>query len=541
MNAIHLKFNNGFEWVTSGNITFKGYMFDNNGNFLTASEAVELFHAINSIATLESILHQSDGVFSLIIDLPGGTLIATDPIGAFPLLYTKATGSWLISDDAGIIAARQNEWTYNREAQPEFLSAGFVLGDETLVKEIKRTQAGEILLLHHNEKKEQQTYYWFLPDYFTSKSKSLLKRELTDVLQNVTKRLVDSLQGRTAVVPLSGGYDSRLIVCMLKDAGYEQTVCFTYGRPNSESEISKKVAEALGFQWFFVDYNDIDIEGLTDNPEFIDYCNYVGNISSMPYLQEYFAVKHLKEQKLIPESSIFIPGHIGDNIAGSYVENTIRISKNRLRNNSRDIQKRYFNFLPLPAAQERMIETRLDKWFRNYDPPDYMADIHYDSTTEDWSLKERLSKFIFNSAGVFPFFGYQCRFPLFDSEFRKFFRRLPFSLRKHKALYDEVLSEEFFMPSGVHFPHDKINKRPLASRFKRIREKLRTIVPGAIMKHRLRKRDYICYHRFTAEMIRDLKTQGIKTPTRINSYNALICMWYSNKIKRNLTNKRVSS
>ena len=532
MKAIHLNFSNGFEWVTSGNITFKGYMFDNNGSFLTAPEATKLFHHVNDIASLESILQQSDGIFTLMIDLPEGTLIATDPIGGFPLLYTKATGGWLIADDAAIFAAQQDKWTYNSEAQPEFLSAGFVLGDETLVKEIKRTQAGQILFLHHNEKKEQKTYYWFLPDHFTSKPKSLLKQELKSVLEGVARRLIDSLQGKTAVVPLSGGYDSRLIACMLKEAGYEQTVCFTYGRPNKESEISKKVAEALGFKWFFIDYNDIDIDGLTDNPEFTDYCNYVGNVSSMPYLQEYFAVKLLKEKKLILENSVFIPGHVGDNIAGSYLEKTIRVSNKKSQNSSRDIRKGYFNFLPLSPGMEKKIETRLNDWFLAYDPPAFISDSQYDPTTEDWALKERLSKFIFNSSGVFPFFGYQCRFPLFDREFRSFFRELPFSFRKHKALYDGVLKEGYFIPSEVHFPGVEINEKPWTLRLRKLKDKFRFLIPYVTRKNRLRRHDYICYHRFTEQMVKDMETRGVKPPRRINSYNALICLWYSNRIKQ---------
>ncbi len=539
MNTVNLRLNNGFEWVTSKNITFKGYLFDNDGHFLTPDEAVSLFQTVDGMALLEEVLKQIDGIFSLIIDLPEGTLIATDPIGGFPLLYTRAGTGWQVSDDAGVFARQDRAWSFNEDAQPEFLAAGFVLGNETLVQEIHRTQAGEILFLHHNKKIEQKTYYWFLPEYFTNRSKTRLKHDLKDVFQNVTTRLIDSLQGKAAIVPLSGGYDSRLIACMLKKADYDQVVCFTYGKSNKESEVSKKVAEALGFQWIFVDYNDIDIQGLTKDPVFLDYCSYVGNISSMPYLQEYFAVKHLKEHKLIPEDSIYIPGHIGDNIAGSYVEKTIRTGGNHPCNSSSDIRKGYFNFLHLSADQKSIIDLRLEKWFHSYDPPGYVSDNCYDSTTEDWALKERLSKFIFNSAGVFSFFGYQCRFPLFDDEFRNFFRTLPYAFRKHKALYDEVLSEAFFNPMGVHFPEDGMTKKPL--RFKNIKDKIRFMVPYAILKNRLRKRDYICYQRFTEEMIKDLSVQGVKMPKKINSYNALICLWYSHLIKRNLTDRDLSN
>jgi asparagine synthase (glutamine-hydrolysing) len=57
------------------------------------------------------------------------------------------------------------------------------------------------------------------------------------------------------VVPLSGGLDSRIIVAMLKRLGVEDVICFTYGKKgNREAEISRQVAEALGYRWYFVEY-----------------------------------------------------------------------------------------------------------------------------------------------------------------------------------------------------------------------------------------------------------------------------------------------
>ncbi len=536
MNKIELSFHTGFEWVTSGRVTFKGYLFDKQGVFLNALEAVQLFQSIDGNQALEKILQQLDGIFTLVIDLPDGSLIATDPIGAFPLFYTKTNGSWTVRDDASGFSDPKNTWVFNTDAQPEFLSAGFVLGDETLIRDISRTQAGEIIFLYHDGKKEKKSYYWFLPNYFTNKKKELLKQEFKAVLQSISGRLIESLQGKTAVIPLSGGYDSRLIACMLKKAGYETCICFTYGRPNKEAEISKKVANALGFKWFFIDYNDLDIKGLTEDPFFIDYCNYAGGISSMPYLQEYFAVKHLKEHKLIPDDSIFIPGHTGDYIAGSYLEKTIRKSYGKTGNSSRDIRERYFNFLPLSPRQSQMIENRVEQWFDNYFHPDYVADTSYDAITEDWDLKEKFSKFIFNSASVFPFFGYQFRLPLWDAGFRSFFRKLPFSLRRYKVFYDEVILEEYFIPAQVYFDQDELNKKPSPFLRKKFRDKLRFLVPYSIRKNRLRKRDYLCYHRFTGKMKKNLVANGEKLPRRINNYNALICLWYSYQIKRRLTN-----
>src|SRR5690606_7417167 len=106
---------------------------------------------------------------------------------------------------------------------------------------------------------------------------------------------------------------------LLKNAGYEKVICFTYGRPNRESELSQMVAEKLGYQWIFVDYRKIDIKGYLHDPVFQDYYRYAGNNYTMPYLQEYFAVKYLKDNKLVPDDSVFIPGHGGDFLAGGHV------------------------------------------------------------------------------------------------------------------------------------------------------------------------------------------------------------------------------
>ena len=46
---------------------------------------------------------------------------------------------------------------------------------------------------------------------------------------------------------------------------------------------------------------------------------YVSGLSSMFFMQEYFAVKYLKESHIIPDDSVFIPGFSGDVLAGSHL------------------------------------------------------------------------------------------------------------------------------------------------------------------------------------------------------------------------------
>ena len=64
------------------------------------------------------------------------------------------------------------------------------------------------------------------------------------------QRMLGSLKkNQPLLIPLSGGYDSRLIACLCKKSGLENVTCFTYGREDSfEVAISKKVASALGYK-----------------------------------------------------------------------------------------------------------------------------------------------------------------------------------------------------------------------------------------------------------------------------------------------------
>jgi len=44
----------------------------------------------------------------------------------------------------------------------------------------------------------------------------------------------------------------------------------------------------------------------------------------MFFLQEYFAVRYLKQNRLIPDNTVFISGYSGDFIAGSYLTPAMR-------------------------------------------------------------------------------------------------------------------------------------------------------------------------------------------------------------------------
>ncbi|MFP4065288.1 MAG: hypothetical protein ACLFS0_07270 [Bacteroidales bacterium] len=523
-----LTYNDGFQWIKAGRVSFKGYFLDPGGRFMTGASAARAFENVESMEQLSVFLKHIDGAYSVIIRTASGLLAGVDPMRMFPLFYRLVGQQWHLSDSAEALLGSVRPSELQGKVLPEFLSAGFVMGKDTLVPGIQKTNAAEVLLFNDAEEPLHHTYSYFLPEHFFDSSAPVLKEELHHLLQGLSRRIIESLQGRTAIVPLSGGYDSRLIACMLKMQGYERVVCMTYGRPNKESRISRRVAEQLGYRWEFVDYTDIPAKGLTDDPVFLAWAGYSGNLSSMPYLQDYFAVKTLKENNLIPEDSVFLPGHTGDYLAGSYTEKTIRIRRHKTQRTQR-LLNGYFRFFPLQKKQKEMILGRLREWFEDYQPPAGAIDEHYDVLTEDWDLKEKFSSFVFNSAGVFPFFGYEFRLPLWDKQFREFFRKVPFSLRSHKKLYNEVLEERYFIPMKVHYHREEISETPNRLRIQRIKDILRPLVPGGVRHKRMAERDYLCYERFTLPMRKSLEQKGRHLPGQLNSFNAIITHWYADR------------
>ena len=83
-------------------------------------------------------------------------------------------------------------------------------------------------------------YYKYVPSRSSKPTdKEVLKEELERVTINIIDKVIRSANGRMIVVPLSGGYDSRVIASGLAHRGYRNVRCFSYGKKhNHESIIS---------------------------------------------------------------------------------------------------------------------------------------------------------------------------------------------------------------------------------------------------------------------------------------------------------------
>lgn len=533
MFELILEGNNAYKPAKAGNCFFLGYFYNNEGKVFRGTEAAEHINKI-IINNDENKQKSLSGIYSAIIVEEERLIISVDIINFFPIYFAYTENRWVVSDNLSSITQKTQNLKIDESEIPGFLSAGFSSGFYTLIQGINKTRAGSTIELFHDGTYKTQTYYSFIPEQFVEDETEKLILNAESIFLDAGENVCRFLAGRTAVIPLSGGFDSRLIAVLMKKLNYKNVICFTYGRKTNEVEISKKVASKLGFKWYFVDYEKIDYKGFTKDEQFLSYAFEYSGAYSMVYLQEYFAVKYLKENNIIPEDSVFLPGHSGDYLGGSYTNRTAKISHDK-KLLTGFLEKNYYFFKQKTSYEKLVIRDKIKIALSEYPDHNNISE-KYNPYVEDWDMKEKLSKFIFRSSYVFTFFGYEHIYPFWDTKVVSFWRNIPYELRSGKTFYDKVLIEKFFFPNNVSFGETEIKKSEFYKKYQHLKDSLRYKMPWSIVYSRMIKNDWLNYNDFTQEMELELTRKGFSPLKNFKSFNAVICRWYVEKIREKLNN-----
>jgi asparagine synthase (glutamine-hydrolysing) len=529
MIKVELKYDQGFPWHSRDGCHVRGYVLAGKNQYLSGDSLVDYFLQADDYFDFIALLKAADGMFSVILVRDGKAYFAVDRIRALPLFYVISGTNSIVSDAVDRIHEVRGSWELNQHASVEFLATGYVTGRETLSRDICQVQAAEAIYIEPG-KIHQRLYDTYQTSGAEQQSYTSLQRGLEGVTEKVFRRLAVSLQGRTAVIALSGGYDSRFIAAMLKRMAYPRVICFTYGREgNPDMVLSGKVAGILGFRWIPVTYTEELVEGYLQDEAFYDYIRYTSNWISMFFMQEYFALKYLKEHQLIPDDAVIIPGHSADFFAGSqFIKHGISAADESLRKISRRIWDIKYNLCKPPRDARRIMMARI---CRTLMEKRYIDHARSWSVYEDWDLKEKLAKFLVNSCNVYAWFGYEYRLPFYDVTFMDFFRDVPYAYKINKKLYDPFLVDGLFRQYGLNLPRE-IQPGAGVQRLARIKRKLKKILPEALLPSSPSRQDPIFYYEITRILRDDLAQKGIRTAIRGRSYNSLIVQWYIEYLKQ---------
>lgn len=423
-----------YPWTNYENIKFRGYFFIGN-DLYRGREAVEKIKNMIDDSSFDDTISQLNGAFSVIYESQNKVMIAVDVIRSLPLFYSKKDGAFIISDNANLVYDELECVTFDKISVEEFKSTErFVTGPNTLFCQIKQVQAGEIVELCKMLKKIKRYFYY---DYSIRDIKvndfKELSTEFERVFTSVSNRLTKLLDGRTAVVPLTGGTDSRELLFMLYKVGYKNVVCFTVGKKgNREAKIAEKIAEHFNYKWYNVDYTRKKWRDYSKSKDIQTYRKYCSNFSSLPHFLDILAVKELKGKGIIPLDSIFIPGHTGVINGGNLIKEFLEpkvVTFDRMKEVS---MKQHYKNLNI---SDKLVE-RINSYFKNRN---CKTNNEMEAQVFSFEMKERQAKFICNSIRVYEFLEYEWLLPLCDREFLEFMKRVPLNLKFEKKFIRDYI------------------------------------------------------------------------------------------------------
>jgi asparagine synthase (glutamine-hydrolysing) len=508
------------KWNHSENIYVTGFIRQGK-SYIVEGDLLRYFSSADSISEFEQRLISANGQFSVIVEFPGAIMAAVDRLRNYPLFYARINGELILSDDCYKLAEIYPEKGICDKALTCLYSIGFTANNLTLIENIFQIEAGEYIL--EKDLLEKRFYYSSARAIIHQRDFDLTVNELEDVLREVFRDHFEALQNKFIAIPLSGGYDSRLIAALASVFHPQDLLCFTYGRENNrEVAPAREAASRLGVKWINIVYNSQLIEGYMSDEYFNQYYEYASGLSSMFYLQDYFAVKYLKENRIIPEGTVFMPGFSGDSLAGSFFSQSFEGHKNKSKIASRILDDKFVLVNPDHHKKKILHSLILEKLNRELKASwkDY----------EDWEIKEMHAKFIINSAKVFSFFGYEYVLPFFDNKLIDFFTTLPFQYKLHKKLYDYVLTKRIFHELNVDLP-EEINPTLVERKIQRVKEKVKHIIPTSIVNSLIDHKSPILYDEITQLMVKEIGLDNIITPRQANYYNAYITQWYIKKVR----------
>ncbi len=435
-----------FEWHRVHHITTCGYAYEQS-DLLQGRRLAERFANLDTFRQWHDLLGNLSGVFLVISETDDYLRAAVDPVRSLPLFYTYHQNQWHLSNKAVQLRKdlKLTDIAYGEAA--EYLLTGYVTGAETLFPEIKQIQAGEIVELPASTSEaKSKRYFRFTQKPDADLTSSELIQQLHETHLDIFEDLIESMNGRTAVIPLSGGFDSRLIACMLERLDYAPIQYFTYGSPgNWESKIAREITQHFNRNLIFIPYRKQTEYQSFQSEERKAYSLEYGNLSSHSHLQDFRAIKKLKEDQLIPDDSIIIPGHSGGLMAGMHTPDQF-VGESEV-------------------SQKSLVDYLLDKNYNRFKwDSDELSSYFYHkvsellnlsesmtgkqavSTYEEWIWQERQAKYIVNSLRVYDFWGYEWRIPLLDRKLMDYWATVPVAKRSHRLLYNDYINDFFNLP-----------------------------------------------------------------------------------------------
>jgi asparagine synthase (glutamine-hydrolysing) len=415
-----------------------------------------------SLQGISRLLREDLGNFGLIAERGERVCSAVDKIRSYPLFYYHEGTRFCVSNSARALRKEFGLEAPDPLSLLEFRMSGYVTGRETAYKHLYQLQAGECLVRDGGSKAvHRDRYYRYLSETPRSDSEEELIDELGRVTDGIFRRLIDRAKGATVWVPLSGGLDSRLVLCKLKELGYDRLQAFSYGPPgNYEAKAARYVAQTLDVPWVFVPTRHSGFRKFFHSSLRKEYWAFCDGLCSVPNMQDMEPILDLRKKDLLGEGSVLVNGQSGDFITGGHIPALLVEKEPSVSSLLDAIIGKHFSLWQHLKTDEALQKIRT-KILRLLEcPEDGLLDRErLIALYEWWEWQERQCKYVVNGQRVYDFLGLSWELPLWDDAYLRFWRDIPLHMKFRQDLYRRYLRAynyrnlfKDFSPTIWHWP-----------------------------------------------------------------------------------------
>lgn len=449
-----------YNWINKKigtfNIFFKGIIWLNK-KYYTGENACRKLSGIfnskvtstssNQKETIRDLIKKFSGHFAFVINSSEIVIAVVDKVRSYPIYYYKSENVFYVSNSAVKLKEEAHLTEIDAESLLIYKMAGYCIGQDTIYKDLKQIQPGRFILL---DDKSNEFYYTSYFKYWVDKTVNSSEEELLDELHTETlktfSKMVETLNGDPVWLPLSGGYDSRLILSMLKELKYDNIITYTYGLKGVwEIKRAKYIAEHLNTKWHYIQFKPKQTKAYFYKNDTQNYFSFAGGLNSAPHLAEYYALLELRKKKLMPDNAIIINGQSGDFTSGGHIPK-ILVETNVEELNidlfmQAVIDKHYSLWIDFKSEENKLIiSEKILKLLQLSN----IKKISKDSFAKYFELhewEERQSKFVVNGQRAYDWFGYGWRLPLWSDELMEFWMKVPWKAKFGQHLLIKYLEK----------------------------------------------------------------------------------------------------
>ena len=331
-----------------------------------------------------------------LIDLPGWVLVDVtnkiiyqDQIASIPIFFDK---------DNFKLSIGYPKFPINFDKNDEYDIFGYFLtnyfGSLILVGAGQQLQINDLKLTN-----------WF--EFNRTFNKEFDLDYLKILIKNTFDNFAEIIDGKEVAIPLSGGFDSRLILDELIKRDIPLNSYSIGSKRNRDFCIAKEIANELNISFHPINVNKNTLSKFINTPDFKKFWQYSGGSYSLPHFSECMFRDDLN---FLVEDSIITPGHSLDFLAGSHLPQLKFVSNNPI--------KLISDYHCIPKNEYKKAHDLINYYLKN--------NLNTLSSVEIFDFEYRQSRYIVNHIRNFEYIGFKPLLPLFGFKLINYFMNLKY-------------------------------------------------------------------------------------------------------------------